>query len=72
MKSVSSFLLILPFHFSIMIWCKKPQKKVLSFLHLCTSGLSVISPPGSFATNQLDTKILILSINTEVDNKRAT
>ena len=34
--------------------------------------LPVISPPGSFATNQLATKSFILSINTEVDNKRAT
>ena len=36
------------------------------------SRLPVISPPGSFATNQLATKIFILSMNTEVDNKRAT
>ena len=34
--------------------------------------LPVISPPGSFATNQLAIKIFILSISTEVDNKRAT
>ena len=32
--------------------------------------LPVISPPGSFATNQLATKSFILYINTEVDNKR--
>jgi len=34
--------------------------------------LPVVSLPGGFATNQLATKIFILSINTEVDNKRAT
>ena len=34
--------------------------------------LPVISLPGSFATNQLAIKIFILSISTEVDNKRAT
>ena len=31
--------------------------------------LPVISPPGSFATNELATKIFILPVNTEVDNK---
>ena len=40
--------------------------------HFHTVYLFAISPPGSFATNQLATNIFILSVKTEVDNKWAT
>ena len=47
-------------------------KTLCSQGNACTTQVLLRDSLRSFATNQLATKIFILSINTEVDNKRET